>query len=137
MGSRSFRACRSDRFARRRRDNILARHQNSQPRLMRAGRLLPRPATTAGNTLGVRSQRRTRTKQSFESDQRSHGGRALVPTGLIGTASRKPIQLSRGRAATPPMDLVYERRYTMNESETLTVPIMLLRLLGAGLIGAL
>src|SRR6266511_6318881 len=108
MGSRSFRDSRSDSFARRRRDNILARHQNSQPRLMRAGRLLPRPATTAGNTLGVRSQRRTRTKQSFESDQRSHGGRALVPTGLIGTASRKPIQLSRGRAATPPRDLVYE-----------------------------
>ncbi len=38
----------------------------------------------------------------------SHGGRALVPTGLIGTASRRSIQLSRGRAATPPRDLVYE-----------------------------
>src|SRR6266511_900413 len=108
MGRPSFRACQSDRSARRRRDNILARHQNSQRRLEPTGQLLPRPATAAGNTLGVRSQRRTRTKQSFESDQRSHGGRALVPTGLMGTASRKPIQLSRGRAATPPMDLVYE-----------------------------
>src|SRR6266545_4586183 len=112
MGRPSFRACQSDRSARRRRDNILARHQNSQRRLEPTGQLLPRPATAAGNTLGVRSQRRTRTKQSFESDQRSHGGRALVPTGLMGTASRKPIQLSRGRAATPPMDLVYEEATT-------------------------
>src|SRR6266542_56285 len=128
MGRPSFRACQSDRSARRRRDNILARHQNSQRRLEPTGQLLPRPATAAGNTLGVRSQRRTRTKQSFESDQRSHGGRALVPTGLMGTASRKPIQLSRGRAATPPMDLVYEEVWKAYGSSNLPLAYVLVQL---------